>query len=37
MSTILTRLSAEMIRKYEVEGFWRSDTIYSRCATGSAA
>ncbi len=29
MSTILTRLSAEMIRKYEAEGFWRGDTIYS--------
>ena len=29
MTTILTRLSAELIRKYEAEGFWRSDTIYS--------
>ena len=29
MNTILTRLSAEMIRKNEAEGFWRSDTIYS--------
>ena len=29
MNTILTRLSAELIRKYETEGFWRSDTIYS--------
>jgi acyl-CoA synthetase (AMP-forming)/AMP-acid ligase II len=29
MNTILTRLSAELIRKYEAEGFWRSDTIYA--------
>jgi acyl-CoA synthetase len=29
MNTILTRLSAELIRKYEAEGFWRGDTIYS--------
>jgi acyl-CoA synthetase len=29
MNTILTRLSTELIRKYEAEGFWRSDTIYS--------
>ncbi|MSP44711.1 MAG: cyclohexanecarboxylate-CoA ligase [Xanthobacteraceae bacterium] len=28
MSTILTRLSAELIEKYEAEGFWRGDTIY---------
>jgi acyl-CoA synthetase len=28
MNTILTRLSAELIRKYEAEGFWRDDTIY---------
>jgi acyl-CoA synthetase (AMP-forming)/AMP-acid ligase II len=29
MNTILTRLSAELIEKYEGEGFWRGDTIYS--------
>ena len=29
MNTILTRLSAELIEKYESEGFWRGDTIYS--------
>ena len=29
MNTILTCLSAELIRKYEAEGFWRGDTIYS--------
>jgi acyl-CoA synthetase (AMP-forming)/AMP-acid ligase II len=29
MNTILTRLSAEMIAKYEAEGFWRGDTIYA--------
>ena len=29
MNTILTRLSAELIQKYEAEGFWRGDTIYS--------
>jgi acyl-CoA synthetase (AMP-forming)/AMP-acid ligase II len=29
MNTILTRLSAELIEKYEAEGFWRGDTIYS--------
>jgi acyl-CoA synthetase len=29
MNTILTRLSAELIRSYEAEGFWRRDTIYS--------
>jgi acyl-CoA synthetase (AMP-forming)/AMP-acid ligase II len=29
MNTILTRLSAELIKKYESEGFWRGDTIYS--------
>jgi acyl-CoA synthetase len=29
MNNILTRLSAEMIRKFEAEGFWHSDTIYS--------
>ena len=29
MNTILTRLSAELIAKYESEGFWRGDTIYS--------
>jgi acyl-CoA synthetase (AMP-forming)/AMP-acid ligase II len=29
MNTILTRLSAETIRQYEAEGFWRNDTIYS--------
>jgi acyl-CoA synthetase len=29
MNTILTRLSAALIRKYEAEGFWQSDTIYS--------
>ena len=29
MNTILTRLSAELIQKYQAEGFWRGDTIYS--------
>ncbi|MBX9844644.1 MAG: acyl--CoA ligase [Xanthobacteraceae bacterium] len=29
VNTILTRLSAELIKKYESEGFWRGDTIYS--------
>jgi acyl-CoA synthetase (AMP-forming)/AMP-acid ligase II len=29
MNTILTRLSAELIQKYEAEGFWRGDTIYA--------
>ena len=29
MNTILTRLSAELIQKYEAEGFWRRDTIYA--------
>ena len=29
MNTILTRLSAELIEKYESEGFWRGDTIYA--------
>jgi acyl-CoA synthetase len=29
MNTILSRLSAELIRKYETEGFWSSDTIYA--------
>jgi len=29
MNTILTRLSAELIRKYETEGFWLNDTIYA--------
>src|SRR6476619_4606169 len=29
MNTILTRLSAALIEKYEAEGFWRGDTIYS--------
>ena len=29
VNTILTRLSAELIQKYESEGFWRGDTIYS--------
>ena len=28
MNTILTRLSAELIEKYESEGFWQGDTIY---------
>jgi acyl-CoA synthetase (AMP-forming)/AMP-acid ligase II len=28
MNTILTRLSAELIEKYEAEGFWQGDTIY---------
>src|SRR3954447_10509511 len=28
MNTILTRLSAELIAKYEAEGFWQGDTIY---------
>jgi Peptide arylation enzymes len=29
MNTILTRLSAELIEKYESEGFWQGDTIYA--------
>jgi acyl-CoA synthetase len=29
MNTILTRLSAELIQKYETEGFWGHDTIYA--------
>ena len=29
MNTILTRLSAETIERYEAAGFWRGDTIYS--------
>jgi acyl-CoA synthetase len=29
MNTILTRLSAQMIRQYEAQGFWRRDTIYA--------
>jgi acyl-CoA synthetase len=29
MNTILTRLSTELIRKYEAEGFWGGDTIYA--------
>jgi acyl-CoA synthetase len=29
MNTILTRLSAELIEKYEAEGFWQRDTIYA--------
>jgi len=29
MNTILTRLSAELIRQYETEGFWGRDTIYA--------
>lgn len=29
MNTILTRLSAELIKKYESEGFWGGDTIYA--------
>jgi acyl-CoA synthetase len=28
MNTILTRLSAELIRRYETDGFWRRETIY---------
>jgi len=28
MNAILTRLSAELIEKYEAEGFWQGDTIY---------
>src|SRR6185295_9795499 len=28
MNTILTRLSADLIEKYEAEGFWKGDTIY---------
>ena len=28
MNTILTRLSAELIEKYEAEGFWQGDTFY---------
>src|SRR3954469_8382572 len=29
MNTVLTRLSAELIEKYEAEGFWQGDTIYA--------
>jgi acyl-CoA synthetase len=29
MSTIPTRLSAELIERYTAQGFWRGDTIYS--------
>jgi acyl-CoA synthetase len=29
MNTILTRLSADLIEKYEAEGFWQGDTIYA--------
>src|SRR3954451_9066114 len=29
MNTVLTRLSAELIEKYEAEGFWQDDTIYA--------
>jgi acyl-CoA synthetase len=29
MNTILTRLSAELIEKYEANGFWQGDTIYA--------
>jgi len=29
MNAILTRLSAELIEKYEAEGFWQGDTIYA--------
>jgi acyl-CoA synthetase (AMP-forming)/AMP-acid ligase II len=29
MNTILSRLSAELIEKYEAEGFWQGDTIYA--------
>ena len=29
MNTILTRLSTELIEKYEAEGFWQGDTIYA--------
>src|SRR5689334_7306275 len=29
MNTILTRLSSELIRTYEAEGFWRHETIYA--------
>src|SRR5262245_23431956 len=29
MSSMLTRLSAEMIEQYEAAGFWRGDTIYA--------
>ena len=29
MNTILTRLSADLIEKYESEGFWQGDTIYA--------
>src|SRR3954467_7810212 len=29
MNTALTRLSAELIEKYEAEGFWQGDTIYA--------
>ena len=29
MNTTLTRLSAELIEKYEAEGFWQGDTIYA--------
>jgi acyl-CoA synthetase (AMP-forming)/AMP-acid ligase II len=29
MNTILTRLSAELIEKYEADGFWQGDTIHA--------
>jgi acyl-CoA synthetase len=29
MNSILTRLSAELVQKYEAEGFWQGDTIYA--------
>ena len=29
MNTILTRLSADLIARYESEGFWRRDTLYA--------
>ena len=29
MNTVLTRLSSELIEKYEAEGFWQGDTIYA--------
>ena len=37
MNTILTRLSAELIEKYEAEGFWQGDTIYALVRWHAAA
>ena len=29
MNTTLTRLSADLLEKYEADGFWQGDTIYA--------